>query len=286
MVRVIKKRLEPLSKWLEEVVRLPAGIAAVPGPITLHPYQRAIADALADPKVERVSVLKSSRVGFTTTLVGAIAHYIAREPSPILVLMPTQDDARGLMIDDIEGLFNESPELVDHLPMPHPGKSDRNTLTHRIFKGGSLRIVAAGAPRMLRRVSARVLLIDEVDAVQESSEGNVVALATQRTLSWGNRKIVAGGTPLNADTSVIARLYAESDQRVWELPCPSCGAFAEITWQCIEWPEGDPSRAAWRCPNCRELVQETHKAKMASRGRWCVKNIVADGRHSSCRLPN
>ena len=57
-------RPAPLSRWLEQVVRLPAGLAAVSGPLRLHPYQRQIADALADPKVERVSVLKSARVGF------------------------------------------------------------------------------------------------------------------------------------------------------------------------------------------------------------------------------
>jgi Phage terminase large subunit (GpA) len=76
MVRVLRKHELPLSRWLEHVVRLPGGIAATPGPLGLHPYQRAIADAIADPKVERVSVLKSARVGFTTCLVGAIAHYI------------------------------------------------------------------------------------------------------------------------------------------------------------------------------------------------------------------
>jgi glycosyl hydrolase family 16/phage terminase large subunit GpA len=61
--------------------------------------------------------------------------------------MPTESDARGLMVDDIGGLFAESPALADHLPMPHPGKSDRNTLVHRLFDGGSLKVVAAGAPR-------------------------------------------------------------------------------------------------------------------------------------------
>jgi phage terminase large subunit GpA-like protein len=85
----------------------------------LHPYQRGFADAIADPRIERVSVLKSARVGFTTLLVGAIAHYIVPEPSPVLVLMPTESDARGLMVDDIEGLFAESPavaDLVGHCP--------------------------------------------------------------------------------------------------------------------------------------------------------------------------
>ena len=33
--------------------------------------------------------------------------------------------------------------------MPHPGRSDRNTLLHRLFKGGSLKIVAGKAPRNL-----------------------------------------------------------------------------------------------------------------------------------------
>lgn len=38
-----------------------------------------------------MSVLKSASIGFT--------HFIVREPSPILVLMPTESDARGLMVD-------------------------------------------------------------------------------------------------------------------------------------------------------------------------------------------
>jgi len=77
MVRIIRKRREPLSRWIEDNVRVPSGISAVSGPLKLHPYQRGIADAIADPKVERVSVLKSASIGFT--------HFIVREPSPILV---------------------------------------------------------------------------------------------------------------------------------------------------------------------------------------------------------
>jgi hypothetical protein len=51
------------------------------------------------------------------------------------------------MITDIEGVFNDSPEITDYLRMPHPGRSDRNTITHRMYEGGSLKIVHAGAPR-------------------------------------------------------------------------------------------------------------------------------------------
>lgn len=73
---------------------------------------------MSDATIERVSVIKSARVAFTTCLVGAVAHYIERDPSPVPVLMPTELDARSLMVDDIEGLFAESPALRDNLPMP------------------------------------------------------------------------------------------------------------------------------------------------------------------------
>jgi phage terminase large subunit GpA-like protein len=77
MVRVTpKRRATPLPAWIEANLRLPAGIAAEPGPIKLHPYQRAIADAIADPKIERVSVIKSARIGFTTLLVGAMRNHL------------------------------------------------------------------------------------------------------------------------------------------------------------------------------------------------------------------
>jgi phage terminase large subunit GpA-like protein len=89
MVESVKKRPAKLSKWLENVLFLPAGVASEPGKVRLYPYQRAIADAIADPRIERVSIFKSARIGFSTLLVGGIAHYVVRDPAPILVVMPT-----------------------------------------------------------------------------------------------------------------------------------------------------------------------------------------------------
>ena len=44
-----------------------------------------------------------------------------------------------------------------------------------------MRVVASRAPRNLRRISARILLVDESDDM-ESPEGNVVALASEMVL--------------------------------------------------------------------------------------------------------
>jgi phage terminase large subunit GpA-like protein len=73
-----------LSTWMEEHIRLPAGDAAVPGKIRLYGYQRGIADAIGDPLIERVTVIKSARIGYTTILVGALANYVHNDPSSLI----------------------------------------------------------------------------------------------------------------------------------------------------------------------------------------------------------
>ena len=268
-----------LSDWIESNVRLPEGSTALPGPIRLYPYQRGIADAISDPAVERVTLVKPVRVGFTTLLTGAIGNYVANQPAPILALLPTESDARDYMVSDIEPTFAASPALRGTLAED----GERNTLLSKRFAGGSLKIVAAKAPRNLRRHTARILIVDEADAMEIGAEGNPIRLGERRTMSFANRKIIIGSTPLIEDTSHVLRSYAASDQRVFEVPCPACGGFTEIMWQHIEWPEGEPARAAFRCPHCNELIDERHKAAMIGAGEWRATRPDVIG-HAGFRL--
>ena len=70
--------------------------------------------------------------------------------------------------------------------------------------------------------------------MEPSAEGAPILLAEKRTLSFADRKIVVGSTPLIEETSTVLRSYGASDQRVFEVPCPSCGGFTEVLWQHIE----------------------------------------------------
>lgn len=217
-----------LSEWIEANVVLPEGTSAQPGPVRLWPWQREISDAISDPEVERVTLLKGTRLGFTTLLTGAIGSFVANDPTSILCLLPTEADCRDYTVSDIEPIFNASPALRGTLAVEE-SEEDRNTLLSRRFAGGgSLKIVAAKAPRNLRRHTARILLCDEVDAMEVGVEGNPLRLAERRTLTFPNRKIIIGSTPIFVDTSAVLRAYGESDGRVFELPCPECGAFTEI----------------------------------------------------------
>ena len=69
-----------LSEWIEREIVLPEGTSALPGRVSLWPYQKQIADAISDPLIERTTLIKSVRCGFTTLLTGAIGSFVANEP--------------------------------------------------------------------------------------------------------------------------------------------------------------------------------------------------------------
>jgi phage terminase large subunit GpA-like protein len=144
----------PLSQGLEASVVLPGGLCAVPGPMRLYSYQRAIADSIGDPDIERVTLQKAARIGFSVLVAAAIGHYCGNDPAPILCPLPTESDCRDFMTSDIEPMFAASHALQGVLRdelMGQRGRRGRNTILSRQFPGGSLKIVAAKSPRNLRR---------------------------------------------------------------------------------------------------------------------------------------
>ena len=117
----------------------------------------------------------------------------------------------------------------------------------------------------------------------DGPEGSPIELVIKRTLTFSDRKIILGSTPLDEETSNVCEAYAASDMRVFEVPCPACGTFAEILWRHIEWPPGEPDRAAYRCEACNALIEEGHKPGMVEAGRWQATRPEVRG-HAGFRL--
>lgn len=270
-----------LKDWIEKHMRLPDSVSALPGKVKLWPPQIGIADAISDPAIEKITLVKPVRVGFTTLLTGTIASFIANEPSPILALLPTESDCRGYMVDDLEPIFEATPALHGLLSV-EADESGRSTLLSRKFSGGSLKIIPAKAPRNLRRHNVRILVEDEIDAMESSKEGDPTMLAERRTLSFSNRKIIKGSSPVYEDGPIL-RSYAQSDQRIFECPCPFCGTFFEILWAHIKWQPEMPDTACCECPSCKELIDESHKPAMIAAAKWHINKPEIKG-HAGFRL--
>ena len=255
-----------LSDWIEQEIKLPSAVSSLPGPIRLYPFQRGMADAMSDPKVERVTVVKSARIGYTTLLVGVLGNYVVNEPAPILFVLPTEDDAHKFVVGNVEPTFSDTPALAAALV--REGRESRNRMLSRHFPGGSLNVVAAKAPRNLRGHNTRILIMDEVDGMEMTREGPPTDIAERRTMSFPDRKIIMGSTPIFSETSLVLASYERSDKRIFEVPCRECGSFHEIAWKDIQWPEGEPEKACWCCPSCGSIIEERWKYRMVAAGRW------------------
>lgn len=258
-----------LSAWAEEHFYLSPESSAEAGRWRTLPYQRGIMDALTDPDVERVSVMKSSRIGWTKCGNALIAYHMHQDPCPVMVVQPTIEDARGYSQEEIAPMLRDCPVLTP-LAAPARTRDSGNTILAKRFRGGSLTLVGANSPRGFRRVSRRVLFLDEVDGYPLSAgqEGDPITLAIRRTEYYWDRKIATGSTPTVAGVSRIEQLFQGGDQRRYYVPCPHCGEHQVLVFPQFRWPKGRPELAVYICRVCGSEIEHTHKRAMVEAGEW------------------
>ena len=69
-----------------------------------------IAAAMTDPAVEKITVQKSARIGFSTLLSSLIAYHFTEKPAPVLLVLPAEADAPNAVVA-LEEIFDCSPAL-------------------------------------------------------------------------------------------------------------------------------------------------------------------------------
>jgi len=273
-----------LAVWSDRHGYLSPEASAVSGRWTCLPYQREIMRSMSDKRVERVSFLKSARVGYTKMLNQLVGYHMAQAPANMMFVLPTLHDAEQHSITEIAPMLRDTPVLRG-LVGDARTKGVENTITRKKYPGGTLLMVGANSATGFRRVSIKVLIFDEVDGYPamagggRGAEGDPVALAVRRTEWAWDRKIIMGSTPTIKGLSRIESAWEESDQRFYEIPCPSCGAFHPILWENIRWEEGKPETAAHACPSCGDFWGHEKKRKQIELGRWVASRPEVVGHH-------
>jgi phage terminase large subunit GpA-like protein len=266
-----------LSEWADRHFYLSAESAAEPGRWKTLPYQRGIMDAITDPYVEQVSVMKSARVGYTKIVDATIGYYMHQDPCPIMVVQPTIEDAQGFSKEEIAPMLRDCPELSALLAGDGERDSD-NTILHKVFRGGSLSVVGANSGRGFRRVSRKIVIFDEVDGYPASAgkEGDQIKLGIRRTEYYHDRKIISGSTPLLAGNSRIETMFLAGDQRRYFVPCTHCAHMdflvfrenSETGGHFMHWPKGKPEDAHFICSRCGCEIEHKDKREIVTHGEW------------------
>jgi terminase, large subunit len=288
------KRLK-LSEWADEKFYLSPESAAEPGRWRTIPYQRGIMDAITDPAVERVSVKKSARVGWTKILDAAIGYYMEQDPCPILAVQPTVEDAEGFSKEEIEPMLRDCPALRN-VVRKSTKRDGKNTILHKKYAGGVLSMVGANSGRGFRRTSRKVIACDEADGYPASagSDGDPISLAIKRSEYYWDRKILIGSTPLIAGASRIDEEFEKGDQRRYYVPCPHCGHMDFLTFRekgteglenrghWMKWDEGNAEGAYFVCRQNGCIIEHKSKRWMVQRGEWRAEKPFA--RHASFHI--
>ena len=127
--------------------------------------------------------------------------------------------------------------------------------------------MAARAPRNLRRHTARILLSTKPTRWRPASEGNPIRLGEKRTLTFPEPQ---DRHRIDADVrrySEVLESYSESDQRIYEVPCPTLRRVHRDHVGGIVWPEGKPGKPS----SMPALSRRVSQSVQAGHGRgWPV----------------
>ncbi len=268
----IAKTLSPpptlkISEWADKYRRLSSESSAEAGKwnTARAEFQREIMDCVVDSTVEDVVVMSSAQVGKTEILLNIIAYFIDYDPSPMIVVQPTDLLAQAFSKDRLSPMLRDTPKLKGKIA-DSKSRDSENTILHKKFSGGHITMIGANTPTNLASRPIRIVLCDEVDRypVSAGKEGDVVKLAEKRTNNFWNRKKIKVSTPTIKGQSAIEKEYLNSSQGEWCIACPSCGLYQKYNFHNLRFTD-----AKMKCIHCEKYFNKTEWE--SHKGKWIHK---------------
>ncbi|WP_058953170.1 phage terminase large subunit family protein [Clostridium tyrobutyricum] len=257
-----------VSQWADTYRYLSQEASAEPGRWRTDrtPYLKDIMDSVNDNEVEVIVIMSSAQIGKSELLLNTIGYFVDYDPSPILMMQPTETNAKDFSKDRIATMIRDSPVLRNKVSDDRE-KDSSNTILHKTFPGGHLSLVGANAPAGLASRPIRILLADEVDRypLTVGVEGDPLSLAEKRTKTFWNKKKIFVSTPTEEGISRIAKEFNSSTQEEWCLPCPVCGKFQPLEFERIKFED-----VTMECKYCKERFNEFEWK--SGHGKWIAQN--------------
>lgn len=255
-----------VAAWARKYRFVASGTSPKPGKFIAFPYQIEPMQSFSDPEVQVTVLQWASRTGKTEILNNLQGATIHQYPRSILIVYPTLDAAKNWRREFFDPAVEATPVLRDLIPKSR-GKKGRNTTLHVQFPGGFIRGIGVNSPSGFRQIQAPVVIMDEIDAMPDTSEGDPVSLAFRRADNYADSVQVLASTPTIAGSSRIEGWLAKSDRRNWNVPCPKCGAVQILDWQQIVWPDNQPEKAELKCvKGC--TLDDNDRVRAVRAGAW------------------
>ena len=154
------------------------------GKFSAFGYQKGMMDAVTDPAVKQVTVIKSARVGYTKMLDHVVGYFIHQDPAPILVVQPTVEDAEDYSKTEVAPMLRDTPVLAE-IAGDLKAKESNQTILKRTFRNGSSSRLSGRTAREVFAGSLSALSPSTrstgIRSVGAGNEGDQIALGTKRS---------------------------------------------------------------------------------------------------------
>lgn len=278
-VRRASRHLRPPPKlapsdWSEQNIKIPIG-NAVSGLIRFAnaPYQRDPIDMSARPDCFRISLMWSAQVGKTQTALCVQAFRIAQDPTSQIMMQPSEGDLKTWLETKFNPLVESNKQLGELIAKPR-GRDGVNNQRIKSYPGGFMMFSWSGSPKTMRGRSAPLVICDETDGYDKTSEGHPVSLLWQRAATFGDQRLLFEiSTPTFKGASHIESSFDQGDQRRFYVPCPHCNAMQTLKWQNVTWAQDEdgthlPETARYTCDSCGVLWNDGERIAAIRNGEW------------------
>ena len=244
------------------------------------PYLKEIMDELSpQSKVQKCVVIKGTQLGFTELGNNLIGFYTQHDPRTIGMWLPNEGMVERHAKKKVWRMIEDTKVLKEVVSPRTKGKNlETSTISHILFKGGSLSLYGSNQSSSYRSDSVNIVLKDDVDGFTDDveGEGSPMELIDNRADSFFNRKIYTNGTPTVAGASHIEIEYEDSTQSKYYMPCPHCtpkdralhdiGNMVTFELDNFTYDTDDNykllSKVSFACPHCGSLIEEKDKTFM------------------------
>jgi phage terminase large subunit GpA-like protein len=230
--------------------------------------------AVTEPGAHVITVMCCTQLLKTALLENAFGYFAHTDPCPMLLLQPKDEAVEQFSKERISPMIRVTPVLKGLIATGKTRTSDE-TLRYKAFPGGFLAMASAGSPDNLARRPIRVLLSDEVDKYPVTREGDPIALAEERTATFGvNWLSIRACSPTVLDESRIDASYQDSDMRRASAACPHCNHRQFLSFfDHVQWPKNadgvhQHKQAAIYCEACGAAWSEGDRLKALRTTRW------------------
>lgn len=155
-----------VSEWAEKYRMLDSKTSAMPGPWRNEktPYLKEIMDEFINYDTEEIIFCKPSQVGGTEAMQNMLGYVIQQDPSPTLIVYPTDTLAESISKNRLEPMIRASKPLRK---LYNENESSKLELQ---FEGMYLSLNGANSPSALASKAIKYLFLDEVDKYPGASK--------------------------------------------------------------------------------------------------------------------